>query len=100
MAGDDELRFEPAPAPTRAEVEALVQRVYVRVMKWLARRGFLRGDASNAPPSQSPRDWRSGAIPGPSAIGLNHSPRTLAHACAYGPSIASFSVAPVFGPVE
>jgi hypothetical protein len=54
----DTLRFEPAPAPTRAELESVVQRVYVRVMKWLARRGLLRGDAdaSNAPPSLSPAE--------------------------------------------
>ena len=58
--GDDTLRFEPAPAPTRAELESVVQRVYARVMKWLARRGLLRGaaevDASNAPPSPSPAE--------------------------------------------
>ena len=37
-----------------------MQRVYARVMKWLSRRGLLRGadeaDASNAPPSQSPAE--------------------------------------------
>ena len=60
VRGGDTLRFEPAPAPTRAELESLVQRVYARVMKWLSRRGLLRraddADASNAPPSQSPAE--------------------------------------------
>ena len=60
VADGDTLRFEPAPAPTRAELESIVQRVYARVMKWLSRRGLLRraddADASNAPPSQSPAE--------------------------------------------
>jgi len=60
VADGDTLRFEPAPAPTRAELESLVQRIYARVMKWLSRRGLLRraddADASNAPPSQSPAE--------------------------------------------
>ena len=33
------LRFEAAPAPTRAELEG----IHRRVMKWLCRRGLLRG---------------------------------------------------------
>ena len=51
------LRFEPAPAPTRAELTSKLERIYARVMKWLARRGLLRNpddaDASNAPPELS-----------------------------------------------
>jgi len=54
VADGDTLRFQPAPAPTRAELESLVQRVYARVMKWLSRRGLLRSAA--APPSQSPAE--------------------------------------------
>ena len=38
------LRFEPAPAPTRAELASLLQRIYARVIKWLVRRGLLRSD--------------------------------------------------------
>jgi len=57
VRGGDTLRFEPAPAPTRAELESIVQRIYARVMKWLSRRGLLRraddDDAPSAPPSQS-----------------------------------------------
>ena len=60
VRGGDTLRFEPAPAPTRAELESLVQRIYARVMKWLSRRGLLRraddADAPSAPPSQSPTE--------------------------------------------
>ena len=46
----------------RARFESLVQRVYARVMKWLSRRGLLRGaddaDASNARlRSRPPRRW-------------------------------------------
>lgn len=51
------LRFEPAPAPTRAELTSMLERIYARVMKWLARHGMLRNpddvDASNAPPEPS-----------------------------------------------
>lgn len=61
--GDDDdatLRFEPAPAPTRAELTSLVERIYARVMKWLSRRGLLRNPddagASNAPPELSPAE--------------------------------------------
>ena len=54
------LRFEPAPAPTRAELTSLLQRIHVRVMKWLARRGLLRhpddADTSNDPPEVSPAE--------------------------------------------
>ena len=39
---DDELRFADAPAPTTDELEALVKYVHGRVMKWLAKRGYLR----------------------------------------------------------
>ena len=54
------LRFEPAPAPTRAELTSLLQRIHARVMKWLSRRGLLRNpddaDASNDPPEVSPAE--------------------------------------------
>ena len=54
------LRFEPAPAPTQAELASMLQRIYARVMKWLSRRGLLRNpddaDASNAPPEVSPAE--------------------------------------------
>ena len=54
------LRFEPAPAPTRAELTSLLERIYARVMKWLRRRGFVRderdADASNAPREVSPAE--------------------------------------------
>ncbi len=46
----DRLRFEPAPAPTRAELTWMLQHIYDRVMKWLSRRGLLHAadvDASN-----------------------------------------------------
>jgi hypothetical protein len=53
----DALRFEAAPAPTRGELEAMVQHIHARVMKWLARRGLLRdADASNAEPERSPTE--------------------------------------------
>lgn len=41
------LRFEEAPPPTRAELEEMVARIYVRVMRWLNKRGLLRGDESH-----------------------------------------------------
>jgi hypothetical protein len=51
--GEGELRFEPAPGPTRAELASLLERIYARVMKWLRRRRLLSdpddADASNAP---------------------------------------------------
>ena len=54
------LRFEPAPAPTRAELTSMLQRIYGRVMRWLSRRGLLRDpDAahdSNAPREVSPAE--------------------------------------------
>ena len=54
------LRFEPAAAPTRAELASMLQRIYALVMKWLSRRGRLRNpddaDASNAPPEVSPAE--------------------------------------------
>ena len=57
---DETLRFEPAPAPTRAELTSMLERIYARVMKWLARRGLLRNPddagASNAPPELSPAE--------------------------------------------
>jgi hypothetical protein len=40
----DELGFIEAPPPTRGELEAMLVRIYARVMKWLNNRGFLRGD--------------------------------------------------------
>ena len=50
-------RFEAAPAPTRAELRAMLERIYARVTKWLARKGFLREpDASNAPPEMTPTE--------------------------------------------
>jgi hypothetical protein len=41
----DGLRFIEAPPPTRGELEAMLVRIYARVMKWLNKRGLLRGDA-------------------------------------------------------
>jgi hypothetical protein len=38
------LRFVEAPPPTRGELEAMLTRIYERVMKWLNTRGLLRGD--------------------------------------------------------
>jgi hypothetical protein len=53
----DALRFEPAPAPTRSELESMLRSIYVRVMKWLAKRGLLRDDeGSNAPAELSPAE--------------------------------------------
>jgi hypothetical protein len=54
-ADDGTLRFEAAPAPSREELEETLEYVYARVVKWLARRGLLRGDAdaSNEAPSYS-----------------------------------------------
>ena len=49
------LRFEPAPAPTRAELTSMLQRIYARVMKWLSRRGRLR-DADDADDSNAARE--------------------------------------------
>ena len=58
--GEATLRFEPAPAPTRAELASLLQRIYARVIKWLGRRGLIRSaddaDASNAPVDLSPAE--------------------------------------------
>ena len=49
------LRFEPAPAPTRAELTSMLQRIYARVMKWLSRRGLLR-DPDDAHDSNASRE--------------------------------------------
>lgn len=49
------LRFEPAPAPTRAELSAMLERIYARVTKWLDQKGFIGDpDASNAPHERTP----------------------------------------------
>lgn len=57
---DGTLSFEPAPTPTRAELTSMLERIYARVMKWLARRRLLRNPddagASNAPPELSPAE--------------------------------------------
>jgi hypothetical protein len=37
-------RFVEAPAPTRQELESMLQRIYGRVMKWLKKRGLLRDE--------------------------------------------------------
>jgi hypothetical protein len=53
----DTLIFHPAPAPTRAELEALVRRIHARVLRWLGRRGLLRDPyASNDTPAPSPAE--------------------------------------------
>jgi hypothetical protein len=53
-------RFVTAPAPTRAELTSMVERIYARVMKWPARRGLLRNPddagAANAPPELFPAE--------------------------------------------
>ena len=38
------LRFVEAPPPTRGELEAMLARIYQRVMRWLDKRGLLRGN--------------------------------------------------------
>jgi hypothetical protein len=51
------LRFEPAPPPTRSELESMLQSIYARVMKWLGKRGLLREDeGSNARAELSPTE--------------------------------------------
>jgi hypothetical protein len=52
---EGELHFEPAPAPTRADLAALLEHVHARVMRWLRRRGLL-SDADAADASNAPRD--------------------------------------------
>lgn len=41
-SGQPVLRFEQAPPPSPGELQALVEHIYARVMKWLRRRGLLR----------------------------------------------------------
>ncbi len=41
---DDRLAFFASPAPAREALEALVQRVVVRSVKWLKRKGYVRED--------------------------------------------------------
>lgn len=54
---DGALRFVPAPAPTQAELLAILERIVTRVKKWLARKGLVRdADESNAPPELSPAE--------------------------------------------
>ena len=56
-AEDSTLRFEPAPAPSHAELQETLAYVYARVVSWLARRGLLRDEhASNEVPPSSPRE--------------------------------------------
>jgi hypothetical protein len=51
------LRFEPAPPPTREELQSMLERIYARVMKWLKKRALLREeDDSNAPAELSPTE--------------------------------------------
>jgi hypothetical protein len=51
------LRFEPAPAPSHAELQETLANVYARVVSWLERRGLFRDDhASNGAPPSSPRE--------------------------------------------
>ena len=46
---EGDLRFVPAPAPTRSELAGLLAYVRARAVKWLARRGYLRDpDAEGA----------------------------------------------------
>ena len=53
-------RFHPAPPPTRAELDQVVQRVHRRALAWLARRKLLdasaAGDASQEPRAQTSLD--------------------------------------------
>ena len=57
---DDGERRSEGPAPKRAELTSMLQRICARVMKWLSRRGLLRDpDAahdSNAPREVSPAE--------------------------------------------
>jgi hypothetical protein len=51
------LRFEPAPAPSHAELQETLAYVYARVVSWRERRGIFRDDhASNEAPPSSPRE--------------------------------------------
>jgi hypothetical protein len=51
-----ELRFVPAPPPTRQELELMLERIYVRVMKWLKKRRLLReDDDAHEPPAPCPK---------------------------------------------
>jgi hypothetical protein len=58
--GEDEtspLRFVPAPPPRRRELEVMLERIYVRVMKWLKKRRLLRDDDdSHEPRAPSPNE--------------------------------------------
>jgi Putative transposase/Transposase zinc-binding domain len=52
-----ELRFVPAPPPTRRELELMLERIYVRVMKWLKKRRLVRDDDdSHEPPALLPNE--------------------------------------------
>jgi hypothetical protein len=52
--------FHPASAPTRAELDAIMERVEKRAMVWLRRRGYLDerpiDERSNEPPAQTALD--------------------------------------------
>jgi len=51
------LRFEPAPAPSHGELVGMLERIHVRVLKWLGRRGLLReADTLSEPPQMSPTE--------------------------------------------
>lgn len=52
---DDALRFVPAAPPSRAELYVLTERVALRVMTWLRKRGHAKDDdhASNDTPDRS-----------------------------------------------
>jgi hypothetical protein len=54
---DDALTFDAAPAPTRDELQAMVEHIHARTMKWLHRRRLIREpDESNAPAEMSPTE--------------------------------------------
>jgi hypothetical protein len=50
------LVFHPAPRPAREELEAMLERIHARVMKWLARRGYLRPDEDAPDATLSPAE--------------------------------------------
>ena len=55
VAHDATVRFVPAAPPTRAEMCEVVERVFLRVTKWLRKKGYLRddGDVSNESPRRT-----------------------------------------------
>ena len=54
---DDAVTFESAPPPSRDELQAMLEHIYARTMRWLERHHPLRdADESNAPAEMSPAE--------------------------------------------